>query len=459
MSDYGSVTQCPKCKTSFHVGPAQLEAARGRVRCGGCLNVFDAREYFIVEQKPLFGGGPPIEEASSTQPGDSGHSIKFQDLQEAGSDSSSETISANPEEDWDQKTGMDFDEDDSEEVFFNPRADDDEDIFPPLRPVAEEELEAEVDSNTLKADAEGGPFEEGIEPDSEVEATDQESESESESESEEPEPSESGETAEYNELDESVEAAESIEEIEEEAQIEDVDLPEEAEDAVQEPEPKQEPEPEPESKTQPENDEWISVIPERSGLHAPEPEINLPKEPEQSEEEQLVEQLFVGSETRSRIKPRSIGWLCGVAALLAVLVIQSLYWQPASLREFPFYNQVSQGFCEQFLCREVVLQDISQLDVSGIVRPSSEYNNSLSVQIELRNRAESSQHFPHIELAFTDLRGETISLRRFGPQEYLRAETAGRTLMAPYQRVQIEFELYDPGASAISYEFSLRYLN
>ena len=72
---------------------------------------------------------------------------------------------------------------------------------------------------------------------------------------------------------------------------------------------------------------------------------------------------------------------------------------------------------------------------------------------------DSYQYFPHIQLAFTDLQGETISLRRFAPREYLRAETAGRTQMAPLQLVQIEFELYDPGASAISYTFNLLYLN
>lgn len=36
------------------MGRMQLEAAGGRVRCGGCLKVFDARDHFLVEQKSLF---------------------------------------------------------------------------------------------------------------------------------------------------------------------------------------------------------------------------------------------------------------------------------------------------------------------------------------------------------------------------------------------------------------------
>ena len=98
MSDYGSVTQCPKCGTSFHVGPAQLEAAKGRVRCGGCLNVFVAKEHFIVEQKPLFDNSttdkvptsPSVQRANSTD---------------------------------------DFNNTEKEETFFNTRAEENEELF------------------------------------------------------------------------------------------------------------------------------------------------------------------------------------------------------------------------------------------------------------------------------------------------------------------------------------------
>ena len=48
----GTVTECPACSTRFRVGDAQLEAAAGQVRCGSCLNVFQARDYFIAENFP-----------------------------------------------------------------------------------------------------------------------------------------------------------------------------------------------------------------------------------------------------------------------------------------------------------------------------------------------------------------------------------------------------------------------
>lgn len=39
------ITQCPQCKTAFKVTQNVLQVAKGTVRCGSCLRVFDALEY------------------------------------------------------------------------------------------------------------------------------------------------------------------------------------------------------------------------------------------------------------------------------------------------------------------------------------------------------------------------------------------------------------------------------
>ena len=38
-------TRCPHCQTTFRVSEAQLNVAKGKVRCGKCQQVFNAREY------------------------------------------------------------------------------------------------------------------------------------------------------------------------------------------------------------------------------------------------------------------------------------------------------------------------------------------------------------------------------------------------------------------------------
>jgi predicted Zn finger-like uncharacterized protein len=40
-------TRCPHCKSTFEVTPSQLSAAGGKVRCGACMEVFDALAYLI----------------------------------------------------------------------------------------------------------------------------------------------------------------------------------------------------------------------------------------------------------------------------------------------------------------------------------------------------------------------------------------------------------------------------
>jgi len=42
-------TRCPHCETRFKIGVTQLEAHQGMVRCGKCLQVFDARSDFLPD--------------------------------------------------------------------------------------------------------------------------------------------------------------------------------------------------------------------------------------------------------------------------------------------------------------------------------------------------------------------------------------------------------------------------
>ena len=44
------VTQCPHCQSRFRVNHAQLSVARGVVRCGSCLQVFNAARQ-LLEQR------------------------------------------------------------------------------------------------------------------------------------------------------------------------------------------------------------------------------------------------------------------------------------------------------------------------------------------------------------------------------------------------------------------------
>lgn len=53
-------TRCPRCQTQFHIRREQIEAAGGMVRCGECLEIFDARPALI--------GDPPEPSPAAPAP-------------------------------------------------------------------------------------------------------------------------------------------------------------------------------------------------------------------------------------------------------------------------------------------------------------------------------------------------------------------------------------------------------
>ncbi len=71
MTQSSLQTQCPHCQTRFRVTDEQLGIARGKVRCGNCMEVFNATEHRVTpgsakpgkpttpESQPTGSGAPP----------------------------------------------------------------------------------------------------------------------------------------------------------------------------------------------------------------------------------------------------------------------------------------------------------------------------------------------------------------------------------------------------------------
>lgn len=60
------VTQCPHCQTSFRLKQSQLSAARGTVRCGACLQVFNAASQITADTATA--AAEPISAHSPSEP-------------------------------------------------------------------------------------------------------------------------------------------------------------------------------------------------------------------------------------------------------------------------------------------------------------------------------------------------------------------------------------------------------
>ena len=57
------VTECPSCRTRFRVAETQLQSARGRVRCGACLTVFNGVEHLIWDEVETFASDEEAQNA------------------------------------------------------------------------------------------------------------------------------------------------------------------------------------------------------------------------------------------------------------------------------------------------------------------------------------------------------------------------------------------------------------
>lgn len=72
-------TRCPACLTAFRVTAAQLEARAGKVRCGYCHAVFNARDHLLAVQGEAEGigsfAGEPIPPAAGQALGETGQAM------------------------------------------------------------------------------------------------------------------------------------------------------------------------------------------------------------------------------------------------------------------------------------------------------------------------------------------------------------------------------------------------
>ena len=59
------ITSCPNCETRFRVTESQLQVAKGQVRCGACLHVFDGTEHLIQGGEELGAGASGAEDVDA----------------------------------------------------------------------------------------------------------------------------------------------------------------------------------------------------------------------------------------------------------------------------------------------------------------------------------------------------------------------------------------------------------
>ncbi len=406
MSD-SFVTQCPHCQTSFRVNHSQLSMARGVVRCGACLQVFNAAQQLLnksaeKEQQPVVAAPAaeprPIESPAAPEP------ISQKQWQAA-------------ELDLDH---LDLDKELArlEELEIQPSK-----SFGQPSATRQDTLSARRDSD----DGEERQWSDSLFSDSAAERAEA-----IETEPERLEPADSGRTEPSLSLD-----------------LDDPDdTPPLQLSLDKEPEP---PLMHLSAVDDDDDDEPLAqpfVTKDKRKRHEPgvreEVLQNLVDDP-----------LHLDWQKRRTPWGKRLLWFVLVLVAAAALGAQYIAYHFEELARQDQYRPVFQQLCPTLGCTVPSKVDIDRIKSSNlVVRSHPEFAGALVVDAILYNRAPFSQPFPLLELRFADLNGKMIASRRFKPGEYLSGEMAGKAEMPPQTPIHVALDILDPGPKAVNYSLS-----
>ena len=398
------VTQCPHCHTSFRVSSSQLEAARGAVRCGACLHVFNAHQHLLDKPKASAATStiatPQVSVASAAP-----------DRAPAARKDPLDTVWIHDDLDLDS---LDLDE---ELARLEQEEQSQSRVIKPLEPIASalenpdpEPVADERWAEQLLEESQRADTDEEI-TDTLASATAEESEADvmiAEQDRQEPVVGPIDEDPGQEHLQEALEPVANAEEIELTAV-----------DAVEHPAP---------TTRRHENLFELNDDPLQLQWQAP-----------------------------RRPWGRWIGW--GLLNVLAAGALASQYvlYHFDELARQERYRPWFEMACPHLGCNLPSKVDVGLIRSSNlVVRSHPDFAGALVVDAIIYNRASFEQPFPLLELRFSDINNQLLANRRFKPSEYLAGELSGQTEMPPQTPVHISLDILDPGQEAVNYSLTFQ---
>ncbi len=403
------ITQCPHCRTSFRVSHSQLGAARGAVRCGACLEVFNAARQLLAEEHPtppLVVAGPAAQPPgpSTAQSADESRWI-HDDLDLDSLDLDEELAKLEAQE---RELAQRFSEPAGTPpaVVAPPRAEPDEPtVADTPRATPESDSPAPIEAPESIAPTETTPSF----PPSPASAA----------------PLPPSQTATASERITAIHADETPARVEPDIGG--------ADEAPAAPAP-----------------EVSSANHTANQRHEPElantPLFELDDEP-----------LQLAWQPPRKRWGRGLAW--GTLNLLALLGLAGQYvaYNFDELARQDRYRPWFERLCPTLGCTLPSKVDVSQIRSSNlVVRSHPDFRGALVVDAIIYNRAPFAQPFPLLEIRFADLTGKLIASRSFKPSEYLSGELAGQTEMPPQVPIHIALDILDPGSKAVNYSLNFR---
>ena len=409
------VTQCPHCQARFRVSHAQLNVARGVVRCGSCLQVFNAVRQ-LLEQRA--NASAPAAQTPATA--------------EEAIEPIVEAPRAISQKQWTAEE-LDLDNLDLDEELAKLERRE----IQHTQPMSAERRQANADRRqpedalsasrvSVKAEEEKWAASLFSEP----------PEERAQAAQDEPEPPKAPATKQRTEPSMSFHTGD----IDEEPPLR--SAPHDDDDDLDPPltpvtEPLDEPEPQ---------------VPPKPRRKRPRPEASIHDDVLQDLED---DPLHLYAQKRPPSWGRRLIWIILVLLAAAGLAGQYIAYQFDDLARQDAYRPWFQQLCPTLGCTVPSRVDIAHIKSSNlVVRSNPEFAGALVVDAIIYNRATFTQPFPLLELRFADLNGSLIASRRFKPAEYLSGELAGVSEMPSQTPIHISLDILDPGSKAVNYSLS-----
>ena len=152
-----------------------------------------------------------------------------------------------------------------------------------------------------------------------------------------------------------------------------------------------------------------------------------------------------------------LGLLLVNLLLLLCLPAQWLYVNRSLLSADPYFAPLAPLVCRLFACAPPrdTPQPTAIYSQQLLVRSHPDYENALEVSFVFHNDSPAAQRFPDVELLFSDTNGQPVANRLFGPREYLPVELRQLDDMPAKSSVQAQLELVDPGQQAVHYTLKI----
>lgn len=424
-------TQCPKCNTTFRVSDAQLQVAKGKVRCGSCLHVFKAADYWVnapVASKPAPAAAKTAPAAKAATGKAAG---KFQFDQSAIDSGSADKVLTKPvpaanilgdarpakpakaaaEERLihdDDDEGLISDGKDTSAQAAIQSADDYSDLFLNLDDLQDD------DADVVRDESLGG---------GKMEAAD-----------------ESWAKDMLEDLvDDSAEKAAQVKSVLSAGTRENiftddghVKKREGARDGFV-------------SGNRVDGDDVLRDL----GMDKPPPPKPLSRREMVSKIEPAPVDIQGLGRTGNWVSALLWPSLVGVAAL--GLLIQYAWINFDSLARENSWRPVYALACAVVGCKLPEQSDLDAIHVTNlVVRSDPTLGYALVVDAMVQNTASFAQPFPKLELVFEDINNFMVASRQFKPEEYLAGELAGKKEIPPAKSVHISLQIVDPGPKAVS---------